>query len=456
MADPYYGQMIQCISHSDLDGMASAAVVVKKYGKKDTKVLYTNYGKELPPYVYGKGAKIIVTDYSLQPAEFDKMNDRGLGNNLVWIDHHSANFKPLEEKGYTYAGLRTDEACGAVLAWRYLFPGVEIPEALKLVSDYDLWKYEFGDRTRNFTAGIALFEQKALYRNCYIWDDLLSEDQARAKHRIDIICDIGAKIRHYTEERNRALCYDLVYTVDWQGYKIMIANTKQANSSFFDTVPNKNQVGALAVVQFSPDVMAHRVGIYSSDNIKPVLQIAQMFPGGGGHKCASGFQSKEYPFPVPLIKGDAEPMKMIIDNLHAKIFTARQDAIVNQSASKSDKITLNVALFKTKLGNRMILAANYPYISELMNTLPSTVDLIDRDTGEIYSAILGYCMTKFGLYRVGIKFTSSSAEVDTETFKQRLLQIIPDATDVYRENLGSLGSVYWFYTRKRPIDLPIV
>lgn len=449
MDGEFYEQDVVCVSHNDLDGTAAAAVVKKKHPR--ARIFHCNYGREVPNAAFVKGSRMYITDFTLQQMEFKKAENILGHSNIFWIDHHSANFVPLQNMGISYAGIRKDDACGALLAWRFLFPSEPAPEAIKLVDDYDRWQFK-DPRTKDFQAGISLFETRPGYRTCYIWNELLSDNKEIANHRLSVVIEIGKKIRAFTEIKNRLLCDDLTYVVDWQGQKMMIANMKHANSMFFDSHPEKKNVDAVSILQYSPDIKKYRCSVYSPDDVKIVLPIAQMFPGGGGHPKAAGFQSPDYPYPFPS-QTKPESMETVIKRYHDTIFGAREDAIVNQCACRSDKITLTSSLFRVPFCKKPCLAVNHPYISELLNTFPSTVDVIDPESGQVAYALIGFVLTKYGYFRNGIRFTDKNP-MSKDEFASKIVKLYPDAFDIYKEDLGAIGSVFWWYSKQRPVVPP--
>ena len=446
-----YDQQVVCVSHNDLDGMSAAAVVKRRF--PGCKVHYCNYGKTLPPQAFIPGAKMIITDFTLEETDFQKAEH--LKMEICWIDHHKTNIVRAEENGHNYPGLRTETACGALLAWRYLYPSKEPPKTLLLVDDYDRWQFKYPE-TKAFNAGIALFEQRVSYRSCYIWNDLLSEDPSVVERRLHVICDIGNRIISFNELKNRIMCRELAYIHTFQGKRVLVANTKQANSMFFDSIDPelRKTLDALCIIQYAADIQRFRASFYSPDNVKRVIELAQIFPGGGGHPCAAGFQTPEYPFKLPsnLITPD---MKDVI-RTYGRIMDARRDLFANQAACKADKIALISTTFKTEFLGKRCLATNNPYITGMLGAFNYTVDCIDPEDGSIYHTFVGFVLTKDNWFRVGVWHLDRSTSPTLDQFQQDVLKVIPDAKDFFEEIAGGiLGSVFWFYTQKCPVNLPV-
>ena len=145
---------IQIITHDDMDGYASAAVVYwafKKAGfisEDNYSITHYNYSDKIPSC--DQSAKIIfITDYSISNEGFMKDLKQTYDNNnhkIFWCDHHQTSIDNCKGD-YTILknipGIRDTKYCGAALAWFYLNPGstdTNLPKILRLVDDYDCWK----------------------------------------------------------------------------------------------------------------------------------------------------------------------------------------------------------------------------------------------------------------------------------------------------------------------------
>ena len=451
-----FDKEVVCISHVDLDGYCAAAVVKQRY--PDARIFYSNYGKSTPTNAFIPRSKLIVTDFSLPEHEFDKC--KRLGIEVVLLDHHEFKYKELEAHGYSFPGLRNPEMSGSELAWRFLFPSSPVPRVIRIVTSYDLWKFN-EPKTKEFAAGIQMFEQRAAYKSCYIWGKLLSPYQDIAESTLENVIKIGERIVNYEQTHNALICKDVSYRATLPtGQKCLVAAIKGANSSFFDSV-DKTDIDALCMSQYATDIQKYRCSVYAPDKTKVVLPIAQAF-GGGGHPGAAGFQTCDYPFPMPQVT-TPRPMSEVITELR-KILEMRSDLLVNQYASRGDKINLSSRTFKTRFNHadKLCIAINHPYVSELIRIFPGVVDLIDNDIlGEIATSIVGYTLTNSGWYRCGFYLldqgSDSGKSFNAETFRNSLPKLDPNGRvdSVYEEDLGSLGKVMWWYSTDIPVIVPI-
>lgn len=94
-----------------------------------------------------------------------------MGCKIYWIDHHESSLKLLEESPEynRLNGIRANGESGALLTFRYLWPEKEIPYPLRLVSDYDCWKFECGDDSVYFHLGMQAMDNSAFSR---VWQKL--------------------------------------------------------------------------------------------------------------------------------------------------------------------------------------------------------------------------------------------------------------------------------------------
>ena len=145
---------MQIITHGDMDGYASAAVVYHAFlnagiiSKNSCTITHYNYSDKVPT-LFKDVDYIFITDYSISNETFMKdLLDTFKSEKvrIFWCDHHATsldNCKGKYEVLNNIEGIRNTEYCGAALAWFYLNPGKkELPYFLKLVDDFDCWKKE--------------------------------------------------------------------------------------------------------------------------------------------------------------------------------------------------------------------------------------------------------------------------------------------------------------------------
>lgn len=132
------------ITHTDLDGVASGALILKKYGHVD-KILFTQ-PHNLHSRLSGvpSGSTVYITDLGVNEASINKIKENvkrilGSGGEIFWFDHHvweESWIKELTELGVIlYVDTTT---CSAGVVSKYL--NVEDSEELvKATCSVDLW-----------------------------------------------------------------------------------------------------------------------------------------------------------------------------------------------------------------------------------------------------------------------------------------------------------------------------
>lgn len=134
-----------CIYHKNcLDGKAAAAVVRKHMPAVE--LLPMQY-REPEPKVEGR--EVFVVDFAF-PIEGMRAL-KAQATLLTWIDHHTSSQPVQARLGWGHVDTST---CGAVLAWRVLFPGRPMPAILPYIEDKDLWRWQLPD-SRAVSAGLA-------------------------------------------------------------------------------------------------------------------------------------------------------------------------------------------------------------------------------------------------------------------------------------------------------------
>lgn len=262
-----------CYYHGDMDGIASAAIV--KLVFPDCKLVKVNYGDEWKVEDI-KNKLVIVVDFS-----FPDMSElRRHSKLLCWCDHHqSAKDKnPKLWNSDAIDGLREINKAGCELTWEWFFPHEEIPDAIKLIADRDLWKFEY--------SGTEAFNER-LYDitndpEDSIWFVLLTPNNKLAYFIRQIVQD--GQILLEAKSRRIKQAFDKGHDKTFNGYRCRIMNATSDIS----------EVGHYAVEQgYDIGVVWRRVEndisvSLRSEGAVDVSIIAKSF-GGGGHKNAAGF-----------------------------------------------------------------------------------------------------------------------------------------------------------------------
>jgi len=147
-AKPTPEQVNVVLFHRDLDGMASAWAAWKLLGSK-AKYIDVQYGEDLPDDEVLAGKHIAIVDFSYKPEPMARL--MGLAESVIVLDHHDSVLKDYPD-GHPNIDIDM-RMSGAMLSWRWFHPGIGPCDAVYLVQDYDLWRWELVD-TRAFHYGI--------------------------------------------------------------------------------------------------------------------------------------------------------------------------------------------------------------------------------------------------------------------------------------------------------------
>ena len=437
---------VWCLCHTDLDGACSGAIVKQAY--PNAWVHMTNYGRSRPIYKVKPGDLVFVTDFTLTLDEFLRLKQKGA--DIVWIDHHAANVKEIVANGFDCPGIRRDDYCGAALTWMYLhqnLPPEAMPEPIKLVNDYDLWKFE-DPRTKAFSYGCGLWDiRPGNPAGDGFWSKLLSNDDTLFK----LIIKYGSHIQEYVELMQDTYCNDLAYytTIPTpMGPKNILALTVRAgNSSVFDRM-DKEKVDALFTGQYVANIGKYRCSMYSPDNVKEILPIVQMF-GGGGHPKAAGWQPNNFPIPPPQLK-PYKDLKTVLAGYEKLNSIKQASVILKQWVNRASSITLRAQYFHSEFGNFPALCVNHQYLPDLLAVSTTASDCINPKTSVPAKVYLGWVMTNTGWYRCCVFPTDTTTSLDE--IKAEIMRLNPEA----ERTLYSDGKGWWWYQRDIPVRPPII
>jgi oligoribonuclease NrnB/cAMP/cGMP phosphodiesterase (DHH superfamily) len=286
-----------CIYHGNCDdGFGAAWAIWKRWGD-DVAYVPGVYGKPLPD---AAGKNVLFVDFSAKRPEIDAMAQ--VAKSIVIIDHHKtaeadlepfkvglcggAQFVPENLDGMFRDIAELDrppimawfdmEQSGAVMAWKFVYPDALIPLFLSYVQDRDLWKFFYGERTKQFSAALRTYPM-----DFKTWDGLIIKANDLADAGEGILRAHNANITKFMAD---------AYLMQIQGHTVPTVNVPYHYAS--DT--------AHALLQKYPDAPFTacwfrrgdgmiQYSLRSEDSRLDVSEIAKKF-GGGGHRNAAGYQ----------------------------------------------------------------------------------------------------------------------------------------------------------------------
>lgn len=237
--------------------------------------------------------KVVVIDYSTPYDVTNKIT--AITKEFLIIDHHVSAQKDLENIDDKYK-IFDMKFSGAVLAYKYFFPDLEIPLGFQYIQDRDIWKWEF-DESKPFTSALFMkFNIKKIddhYQKFKEYDDLINEN------KINNLIDCGNTIIEVnTSIINNQINY-------FQKIKIKNSDFNNFNGAILNSSVFPSEIGNILSSKVSIDfaiIYTHQFNVNDDQNtwncsIRSnsdecnVSLIAKSF-GGGGHVRASGFRLK--------------------------------------------------------------------------------------------------------------------------------------------------------------------
>ena len=274
---------MKCFYHNDLDGECSAAIVNHHYGS-ECEFIEMNYDRKFPIDEIKKDELIWIVDFSLQkPEEFDALLK--ITDNVIWVDHHKTSIEKHPDK-VNVTGVRgeggVDQPAACELVWNWIFPGINPPEAVLFVSDYDSWTYKFKE-TKAFKLGLDVENTNP---KSEIWEMLF--DGGLKPYDIALHGDV---INRYRDKFYAGLIRGNSFRTKFEGLSGVACNAGPGiNSDLFQTA---GELDIMLPYYFNGRTFT--VSIYTTKEHIDCSEIAKKY-GGGGHKQAAGFQCTELPF----------------------------------------------------------------------------------------------------------------------------------------------------------------
>lgn len=290
---------MKCFYHNDSDGkcagfwVASNVSIHDKYN--DMPVFQEiDYRTKFPMETIRKDEQVYIVDYSISPDEMRELLN--ITKDVTWIDHHKTAIEKYKEFEHEIRGIRYDGVSGCMLTYCYIHHMTargegeikpfdismteDAPMFTKLIDDWDVWKFNYGDDTRYFQIAFNAYDFSPFADT---WDMFLDNDGEQT------LIEQGKIMTQYRD--NWAKNYmKLGFETEFEGHKCFAVNLGCCNSDYFKSLPEgKYEI----LMPFVFDGNVYTVSLYSTT--VDVSEIAKKY-GGGGHKGASGFQIKELPF----------------------------------------------------------------------------------------------------------------------------------------------------------------
>ena len=294
--------------HNDNDGKCCAALIYQYYNLNtpdpcaEIPITFNkmDYGMRFPIEDISKNEKVYIVDYSIEVNEMKEL--LSITKDIIWIDHHKSAIEKylpfieeLNEAGKIIEGERDTLLAGCELVWTWFYKkNTKYPDFVKYVADRDMWRWKYADNTRNYNDGLIIYDTSP---NSIIWDDHFTPEVMRD----------GKVVSKTKNSMSMEQLEERGFWLTFHGYKAFAINSDVIRGSEYFEIyaPDADIwiVFRLCCCKPNPNLQQDiywTVSLYTKNPDIDVSKIAMnyMYKGkiGGGHKGASGFQSKGLDF----------------------------------------------------------------------------------------------------------------------------------------------------------------
>lgn len=296
---------MKCFYHNDADGKCAGFWVSLNASIVESGPIYEfiemSYERPFPIDSIAPNEQIYIVDYSISPDEMRELLK--ITKDVTWIDHHKTAIEKYQGFEHDIRGIRYDGIAGCMLTYCYLRHmtdrGIgeikpfdismteDAPMFTKLIADWDVWKFEYGDDTRNFITAFNSYNFNPQSRE---WDRFFKSDPVFGPVAVFNMIDEGKIMLKYRDGWAKEYLKRFGFEVNFEGLNCFAVNLGNCNSEYFKSLPEGKYD---AFMPFAYNGERWTVSMYSKTH--DVSDICKKY-GGGGHAKAAGFTCKELPF----------------------------------------------------------------------------------------------------------------------------------------------------------------
>lgn len=299
--------------HDDNDGICSAAIVNRwlrareNAEKEERTFVKVNYINEYLPQIE-KGDCVILVDFTPKNIEWDVILKKA--STVTWIDHHNYPVKTALEYLAKRRMLPSDGNpnlfyhCHSIkaaceLTWEFfslkedfLWPddilkgSKDMLDIVKLLGDYDAWRFKFANRTWYAEYGV---QAMGLVPESKEWDILLNWKHPQF---LDGVLGRGEIVKGYLNNHYRKLVENIAFYTEFEGYNAVACNFHEGTSELFKGA-DENTFDFMIIFMMKGE--GFKISLRVLNDHVNVGEIARKH-GGNGHDKSAGFYCKELPF----------------------------------------------------------------------------------------------------------------------------------------------------------------
>ena len=303
---------MKCFYHNDADGKCAGFWICWGAGltRADRcEFIEMSYEKLFPIDTIHPNEQIYIVDYSISPDEMRELLK--ITTDVTWIDHHKTAIEKCDGFEYDIRGLRYDGIAACMLTYCYLrhmtdrgFGEIkpfdismadDAPRFTKLIADWDVWKFDYGDDTRKF---ITAFNSYDFRPESEEWNRFCSRKYVL--NGVEKLIEEGAAMIKYRDGWAKSYLERFGFETEFEGLKCFAVNLSNCNSEYFKSLPEGKYD---AFMPFAFNGKKWTVSMYSTTH--DISDICKKY-GGGGHAKAAGFTCVELPFLTKRSKDKSE------------------------------------------------------------------------------------------------------------------------------------------------------
>ena len=293
---------MKCFYHNDPDGKCAAYWVGRAHPLPPHDFIPIGYHDAFPLETIAPNEQVYIVDFSIPPEEMTQLLQTT--PNVTWIDHHKTAMEKYSNYPRPIRGVRLDGIAACMLTYCYLnhmtdrgkgdivpfdiLMTKKAPMFTKLIADWDVWKFEYGDDTRYFQTA---FKSLDFTPGSKEWDFMTFYPGKQVKSLIKE----GRTMMRYRDQWAKSYCDARGFATTFEGHRCYALNLGLCNSDYFKSV---SQEECDMLISFSYDGIHWHYSLYSQT--VDVSEIAKKY-GGGGHRGAAGFTWNE----LLLMKGQS-------------------------------------------------------------------------------------------------------------------------------------------------------
>jgi oligoribonuclease NrnB/cAMP/cGMP phosphodiesterase (DHH superfamily) len=290
---------MKCFYHRDADGRCAGHLVNLWDCSPDKMFIGINYEDIFPLHEIKKGERVYIVDFSISPDCMRQLLE--ITTDIIWIDHHKTAIDKYKDFEWDIPGIRINGVAGCMLTYIYLYhmlnkDGVKnnfsyfysdyAPLYVKLIADYDVWNFEYGDDTRHFQMAFSAYDFNPESPQ---WNDFNSPYKSNMEY---FYINQGEIMMLWRDNWAKSFM-KYGFHVDLGGLKCFAANLGHCNSDYFKSVEGDYD----AFIAFLYTGKSWRISMYANKPDVDVSKVCAKY-GGGGHKGAAGFHCEELPFRI--------------------------------------------------------------------------------------------------------------------------------------------------------------